>query len=184
MLTSLYRLVGRQGSLTDFPISSPICFSGFKDTHDRALLFRPGPARFHRGPDPSAGTKHALHHRPLWLAGPSNVFQHLAVLYSPLYIPASVRREVIGIGAAELAGAVGNWVTEVSPGPAAVRPFVALRSIADRDVLAVARELSVAHVLSDDRVVRRWGIIFYWLARLVRLGGKCYRALRRLIPHD
>jgi hypothetical protein len=35
---------------------------------------------------------------------------------------------------------------------------------------------------ADDRTVRRWCLLFYWLARLVRFSVKCYRALRGLFP--
>ncbi len=35
---------------------------------------------------------------------------------------------------------------------------------------------------ADDGVVRVWGTVFYWLARLVRFGAKCYRVLRQLLP--
>src|ERR1044071_4366873 len=85
------------------------------------------------------------------------VFQHLAALYRPLYVPRAVSAEVVAhgqsrAGAAELAQALGVWITEVVPDPATLQPFSTLRSLADREVLAVAHDpaLSVDHILSDD----------------------------------
>src|SRR5437016_1836504 len=88
------------------------------------------------------------------------VFQHLAALYAPLYVPADVRREVIEEGhgrpgAAELAGALGAWIVEVTPDPATVAAFAALPSLGDREVIAVAVANSVDHVLSEDLAVAR-----------------------------
>src|SRR3712207_1409411 len=80
------------------------------------------------------------------------VLDRLSVLYSPLYIPSAVRQEVIGqgggrAGAAELANALGSWITEVTPNPTTLQQFAALRSQADREVLATALDQQVDHVL-------------------------------------
>src|SRR5690349_9410219 len=91
------------------------------------------------------------------------VFHHLAALYRPLYVPRAVAAEVIGhgqgrTGAAELAQALGVWITEVVPDPPTLLPFGGLRSFADREVLAVAHDLSrsVDHILSDDDHLLRY----------------------------
>jgi uncharacterized protein len=107
------------------------------------------------------------------------VFQLLASLYSPLYVPSSVTQEVVGqgqgrAGVAELATALGGWVTEVTPSPQQVRPFgTTLRSRADREVLAVARLKAVDHILSNDgrliQEARRWGMTCVELPEVVVL---------------
>ncbi|HTE20978.1 MAG TPA: DUF3368 domain-containing protein [Armatimonadota bacterium] len=83
------------------------------------------------------------------------VFPLLAQLYTGLFIPPAVVREIIGpgqrAGAAELQAALGDWITEVTPDPQAVQSFAsALRSEADREVLALAQIQAVDHVLSSD----------------------------------
>jgi uncharacterized protein len=83
------------------------------------------------------------------------VFQLLASIYAPLYVPAAVTQEVLkgGVGRAgtsELAQAIGSWVTEVTPPPRVVQRFASPRSLADRQVLAVAHEQRPDHVLSGD----------------------------------
>lgn len=88
------------------------------------------------------------------------VFQHLADLYSPLYVPPTVRQEITAQtpprpGTVELAQALGQWITEATPDPAALQQFTSVGAIADREVLALAKERAVDHVLSGDRVVRR-----------------------------
>jgi predicted nucleic acid-binding protein len=95
------------------------------------------------------------------------VFDLLASVYAPLYIPAAVTQEVIGqgqgrAGAAELARALGGWITEVTPTPHSLQPFRAtLRSRADRQVIAVAQAHAVDHLLTNDgrlaQVARRQG---------------------------
>jgi predicted nucleic acid-binding protein len=94
------------------------------------------------------------------------VFNLLASLYDPLYVPRAVRREIIDrgrgrAGSTELQQALGQWITEVVPTAASRRPYRGLRSVADRQVLAVAHDPSYAidHMLTDDdglvgRVVR------------------------------
>ena len=88
------------------------------------------------------------------------IFNSLASLYAPLYIPEAVRDEVIGqgqgrAGVAELAQAIGAWVTVVDPDPQQVQSFAAPRSVADRQVLAVAQAKAVDHVLTSDNPLYR-----------------------------
>ena len=83
------------------------------------------------------------------------VFDQLASLYASLYVPQAVIREVTGqgqglAGDAELRGALGSWVTEAIPDPVRIQTFMVLRSAADREVLAVAQERGVDHILSSD----------------------------------
>jgi predicted nucleic acid-binding protein len=97
-----------------------------------------------------------------------DVFDLLASVYAPLYVPSAVTREVIGqgqgrAGAVELARALGGWITEVTPSLQSVRPLVStLRSKADRQVIAVAQAHAVDHLLTNDgrlaHVARRYGI--------------------------
>lgn len=84
------------------------------------------------------------------------VFDRLASLYAALYIPPAVVQEVTmqgqGLpGAAQLQRALGSWVTEVAPDPQQVQQFAALRSEGDREVLALASERGVDHILTSDR---------------------------------
>jgi uncharacterized protein len=88
------------------------------------------------------------------------VFDLLPSLYAPLYIPARVRQEVIQqghgrAGVMELLQAAGSRITEVTPAPRIVQQFTAPSSLADREVLAVAREKGVDHILTDDGPLRR-----------------------------
>jgi predicted nucleic acid-binding protein len=83
------------------------------------------------------------------------VFDLLSALYAPLYIPEAVKDEVIQQGqgrdgVAELTQAIGNWVTVLAPAPQQVQAFTLPRSLADRQVLAVARAQTVSHVLTSD----------------------------------
>jgi predicted nucleic acid-binding protein len=88
------------------------------------------------------------------------VFDLLAAVYAPLYVPIAVRREVItgrGLaGEAELTRALGHWIREVAPPPPIPVLSPAL-SAADHEVLAVARDpaRAIDHVLSGDRVLHR-----------------------------
>ena len=86
------------------------------------------------------------------------VFDRLAALYSPLFIPSTVRQEVISqgpglAGEPELSQALGAWITEAHPAPQTVQQFSASLAAADREVLAVAQIEAVTHILSDDRGV-------------------------------
>src|ERR1051326_6638174 len=88
------------------------------------------------------------------------VFPLLARQYAVLYVPPSVVQEVVvkghgRPGASELAQALGSWVRELTPGAAPVGPMAAGLSAADRDVLAIAREQGVDHILSSDDGVYR-----------------------------
>jgi predicted nucleic acid-binding protein len=83
-------------------------------------------------------------------------FELLASLYAVLYVPPAVVREVISQGyglpgAVQLQGALGNWVIEIAPDPQRIQQFAVLRSEADREVLAVAQERGVDHILASDR---------------------------------
>jgi predicted nucleic acid-binding protein len=88
------------------------------------------------------------------------IFHVVASLYAPLYVPTSVKQEVAGqgrgrAGVSELTQALGLWITEVTPDPHAMQQFSFVRSIADREVLAVALQKKVDHILSDDGPLRR-----------------------------
>lgn len=77
------------------------------------------------------------------------VFERLAGIYQRLYVPSAVRKEIIQQGqgrpgAGELTAALGTWVIEVLPAPHLLSPFAALRSPADRAVLAVAHDPALA----------------------------------------
>lgn len=92
-----------------------------------------------------------------------SVFHHLANLYSDLYVPTAVVHEVTvqgsgRPGAAELAGAVGAWIDEVTPDPSWLAPLIGFASPADREVVAVARHKGVDHILSDDSALKREAI--------------------------
>ena len=50
----------------------------------------------------------------------------------------------------------------------------------DRKTLDRLTELGFRRPLETSALVRRWGTVFYWLARLVRFGAKVYRALGKL----
>lgn len=83
------------------------------------------------------------------------VFDQLASLYASLYIPPAVIREVTGqghglAGDEELRRALGSWVTEAAPDPVRIQQFMALRSAADREVLAIAQERGVDHILTSN----------------------------------
>jgi predicted nucleic acid-binding protein len=84
------------------------------------------------------------------------VFDLLAQIFSPLYVPPAVIEEVVvqgsgRPGAAELSRALGVWVTELKPSSTALALFThSLPSIADCEVLAVAQEQAVDYILSDD----------------------------------
>jgi len=90
-----------------------------------------------------------------------DVFGLLRSLYTALYIPTAVRREILtGQGRAgemELSQALGVWITEVTPDPSALTPFSPTLSPADREVLAVAATLTppVDHLLADDKDLLR-----------------------------
>jgi predicted nucleic acid-binding protein len=88
------------------------------------------------------------------------VFHHLPALYAPLYVPTAVREEVVDQGAgrpgaAELAAALGSWITEVTPDAASLAAVAVLPDLADRQVLAVAKARSVDHALTEDDTLRR-----------------------------
>ena len=86
------------------------------------------------------------------------VFELLPRLFSTVYLPRSVRSELVGRGLpgeAEVLAALGDWLSEVIPAPSSVHKFSSLTSAADREVLAVADERSLDYVLSDDRKVQR-----------------------------
>ena len=84
------------------------------------------------------------------------VFDLLSSLYGTLYVPRSVREEIVGpgqglAGEQELLRALGVWITEVIPDPQTVQQFSATLSWADREVLAIAETNAVDHILSGDR---------------------------------
>ena len=88
------------------------------------------------------------------------VFSFLRHLFDPIYVPAAVVQEVVvqghgRPGAAELQGALGIWITEVTPSPQAVGAFSPPLRPPDAELLAVAVSRGADFVLSADRVVRR-----------------------------
>jgi predicted nucleic acid-binding protein len=89
------------------------------------------------------------------------IIHHLSSLYSALYIPSAVKQEVISqgqgrAGVKELTQSLGVWITEVVPDPRRVQQLAtALRSEADRQVLALAQEKAVDHVLTGDERLHR-----------------------------
>jgi uncharacterized protein len=92
-----------------------------------------------------------------------DVFDRLASLYAFMYIPPAVAQEVIAqgpglAGESELRRGLGIWVTEAVPDPQRLQQFTALRSTADREVLALAQEKGVDHILtSDEQLIRHAG---------------------------
>lgn len=83
------------------------------------------------------------------------VFDLLASVYSPLYVPPAVVREVVAqgqgrAGTSELQQALGAWITDAAPDPQTVQQFSAVREEADRQVLALAQDQAADHVLSSD----------------------------------
>jgi predicted nucleic acid-binding protein len=88
------------------------------------------------------------------------VFAQLPQLFTIVWVPQKVTEEVVvrgrgKPGASELSQALGKWVLEVAPDPAALSQFAAGLSIADREVLAVARAESADFILTDDQDLRR-----------------------------
>jgi predicted nucleic acid-binding protein len=88
------------------------------------------------------------------------VFDLLQHLYSPLYVPEAVVREILGQGsgrpgAAELQPALGAWLIPTTPDTALLSQIQAPGALADRQVLAVSLAHAVDHVLSDDGRLRR-----------------------------
>jgi predicted nucleic acid-binding protein len=95
------------------------------------------------------------------------VFDLLAALYDEVNVPGEVSREVIGqgsgrAGAPELRQALGVWVTEVSVVVSPPAAPTAL-SLADREVIELASDRGVDHVLTGDEqlyaAARRRGFI-------------------------
>jgi len=87
-----------------------------------------------------------------------DVFNLLPSLYGTIYIPTSVKEEIIvhgqgRAGASELTQALGAWITEVAPDLGQTAPFPSSLSQADRDVLIVALSPArrIDHILADDR---------------------------------
>jgi predicted nucleic acid-binding protein len=116
------------------------------------------------------------------------VFNYLQSIYSPLYISPSVREEVVAhgqgrVGASELTQALGSWITQIVPDPAIMQTLTDLRSLADREVLAIAADpmRAIDHLLTDDGQLR---------GRASRPGLACLRTpevvvllkARQLIP--
>jgi predicted nucleic acid-binding protein len=88
------------------------------------------------------------------------VFGLLSTLYAALYLSPAIIEEVIGqgpglAGGQDLAGALGVWITEVLPAAQTMQQPSPLLSPADREVLAVAHDRAVDHVLSADRHICR-----------------------------
>jgi predicted nucleic acid-binding protein len=109
------------------------------------------------------------------------IFDRLVSVYAPLYVPTTVKQEVItgrGLaGESELTQALGVWITEVTPAPHLVLPFSQILSLADREVLAVALAEGVDHVLTDDADVQReagrYGLTWLRTTEVVVLLKRC-----------
>ena len=91
------------------------------------------------------------------------VFALLTSLYATLYVPPAVVQEVMvqgqgRPGAAELAQALGAWITQAAPDPVIVQQFPTTLSLADREVLALAREHAVHYLVSGDEGLRQQAI--------------------------
>lgn len=90
-----------------------------------------------------------------------SVFNHLRSLYTPLYVPPGVTNEIVQqgqgrAGVAELTLALGTWIAEVTPSPTVIQQLgTGPIDGVDRELLALAVEKAVDHVLSGDRVIRR-----------------------------
>ncbi len=88
------------------------------------------------------------------------VFELLQELYQPLFVPSSVVAEVIcagqGLpGAAELEAGLLTWIDEAKPQSSSRQRFLTLPDASDVDVLTIATEKRVDHVLSSDAGVYR-----------------------------
>jgi predicted nucleic acid-binding protein len=89
-----------------------------------------------------------------------DVFEEIRPLYASLCVPSGVAEEVIvrgqgRAGAAELARALGSWIQEVVPDPQRVQQMPTGISPTDREVLALALDWKVDHVLTSDTGLRR-----------------------------
>lgn len=89
------------------------------------------------------------------------VFDLLKLLYTSLYTPSAVVEEVIAhgqgrTGGPELTAALGHWITEVTPTSQEMASLTpTLRSVADHQVLVVAKAHGVDHILTNDvRLIR------------------------------
>jgi predicted nucleic acid-binding protein len=113
----------------------------------------------------------------------SGVFHLLQSVFSPLYVPAAVVQEVLRggpnrAGVAELTQALGKWLTEVAPDPIRVGQFAAPRSLADREVLAVAHDHApIDHVITSDgplnRIASRLGFACLTAVEVVLVLKRC-----------
>jgi len=89
-----------------------------------------------------------------------DVFDRLPLVYAQLYVPPAVTAEVVG-GGQGLAGepertqALGRWIIEVTPDPLRVQQLPGTLSAADREVIALAQDRAVDHLLSADRQLCR-----------------------------
>ena len=73
-------------------------------------------------------------------------------LFSPVYVPPSVVKEIADPqSAAQLNEALADWLSERTPAIDALQRVPALRSTADRDVLALAVEFSGSILITSDR---------------------------------
>jgi uncharacterized protein len=110
------------------------------------------------------------------------LFNTLASLYAPLFIPPAVVQEIVAqgqgrAGVAELKQALGRWITEAMAPPGLVQQLPAvIRSTADRQVLALAQAQAVDHVLTSDarlvRQARSLGLICLQVPELVILAKR------------
>jgi predicted nucleic acid-binding protein len=105
------------------------------------------------------------------------VFHLLASLYDAVYVSPGVVSEVIAqgqglSGSSELSQALGVWVTEVTPDPTLVPHLSPSLRAVDREVLAIAHEQKVDHIVSSDRHIRR---------EARRLGIRCHTVTEILL---
>ena len=115
------------------------------------------------------------------------VLDLLRHLYSPLYLPVSVRTELTSEGldrpgSKEIASALGTWIIEVDMDSFIGAQVIVPASAVDLEVLTLATARQVDHILTGDRIVRREarlrGIIALGAAELVAL-----MKTQGLIPH-
>lgn len=84
------------------------------------------------------------------------VFELLQKIYEPIYIPTSVKDEVISQPEADqLSDALGAWITESTPDLESTQAFSSSLSGPDRDLLGLAAEKKSNNVLTSDERLHR-----------------------------
>jgi predicted nucleic acid-binding protein len=88
------------------------------------------------------------------------IFDRLPELFAEVWVPPRVVTEVVAqgqgrAGSKELTAALGSWIMERTADPSLLPPLAASLSLADRELLALARGLAADYLLTDDRALRR-----------------------------